>query len=219
MQTACYCPAPVRNFQPSPTTTTQLNNNSSDFDTEQSLTGDKETDQLLTGLLLGLVQLLMQQFGENQQQSSARYEEEATEELNFNETDKQHLLNALDVNTENTQVGKITDNSIPGYLSEDDNVELIRPSSEETHGITDSEVSQFINLRNPPGTPKLDLSPAQVQQIATQFNIDTGVSVADNNGDGILSAGDHIGGQQTQGEQKLQVDILVDDNIANSLKG
>lgn len=216
MQAAHFCPAQTAAYQPAPTTSTpKASANTSDFQTEQSLTGNEETDAVVSGLLLVLVQLLMQQFGSNQQQSSDQ--DSSTEgELDFNETDRDHLLNALETDTTNKQVGTVSDSDASNHLTQGDDVELISPTSTELHDITNTEVQNFIALRNPAGTPTLPLTPQQEDQIAAQFNL-TNVSVSDNNGDGVVSSGDHVTGEQTIAGRQFDVDILLTDDTANSL--
>lgn len=221
MQTACYhCNAQTTNYQPpkSTTTTTGNNENTSNFSTNQGLTGNQETDQLVTNLLILLVQLLIQEFGNTQQPTDNQEQSNgAAAELEFSESDKQHLSAAIGVaGDNNTQIGAITDSDLSSHLTEGDDVELLSQGLSQNHDITNSEVRQFIELRNPPGTPKLPLSDQQTQQVANQFGL-TDITVADNNGDNQISQGDHISGTQTIGGRELQIEHPVTTAIANTL--
>ena len=201
------------------------------FDTDNSLTGDPEQDQLLLGIIISLVQLLMRQFGDHQQQSGnsdndgSSEQQEATDNNTndsnnrtgnsdfsnqFSSRDKGLLLNAIGTKPESgTTINGINDSNSSGHLNSGDNLQLQVQDNAETHTLTNPEVSSFITARNPPNTPKLKLTAQQASALENSLSLEK-VSIADTSGNQNVDVGDILTGTQTRDGKKIRVDMPVD---------
>lgn len=225
---------PTNNNQQSERSSNQRNNN---FNNNSSLTGDSTGDQLVLGLMIVLVQLLLQQFSNGSQQNesgdgSDNNENSDNNQLvnnqgtpggdlsgDFSNRDKGLLLDAIGVNTgAGTTIDRIDDTNASGNLNGGDNLALQNNTALANHTVTNREVRDFIERRNPPGTAKLPLTAQQTTQIENRYAMED-VSIADNNGDQQISIGDFITGFQTQNGRKIQLDIPVDQALLNLLNG
>ncbi|MGB1257339.1 MAG: hypothetical protein ACPG51_15835 [Thiolinea sp.] len=225
---------PTNNNQQSERSSNQRNNN---FNNNSSLTGDSTGDQLVLGLMIVLVQLLLQQFSNGSQQNEAgdgsnNNDNSDNNQLannqgtpggdlsgDFSNRDKGLLLNAIGVNTgAGTTIDRIDDTNASGNLNGGDNLALQNNTALANHTVTNREVRDFIERRNPPGTAKLPLTAQQTTQIENRYAMED-VSIADNNGDQQISIGDFITGFQTQNGRKIQLDIPVDQALLNLLNG
>lgn len=225
--TLCGCNPNAASFQP------VSNNAQADRTAQQrtgsfnnnSLSGDETSDQLLLGLILVLVQLLMQQFSggqggnggsqANQQTGTTPTDDGA---LDFNDNDKALLLQAIGKDpATGTQIQRVNDTDSSGNLNRGDNIDLLTGTAPEVHIITDEQSRSFIEARNPPGTPTVTLSAAQTQALEQRFNLED-VSVADINGDGQFSEGDFISGERDQGtSRRIRIDIPVNTAVLGSV--
>ncbi|MGB1010179.1 MAG: hypothetical protein ACPGVP_10675 [Thiolinea sp.] len=227
---------PTNNNQQSERSSNQRNNN---FNNNSSLTGDSTGDQLVLGLMIVLVQLLLQQFSNGSQQNEAGDGSDNNDNGNsdnnqlannqgtpggdlsgdFSNRDKGLLLDAIGVNTgAGTTIDRIDDTNASGNLNGGDNLALQNNTALANHTVTNREVRDFIERRNPPGTAKLPLTAQQTTQIENRYAMED-VSIADNNGDQQISIGDFITGFQTQNGRKIQLDIPVDQALLNLLNG
>ena len=185
---------------------TNFNNN--------SLTGDEASDSVLLGLILVLVQLLMQQFngGNGNSGGNGQNNPQAQEnggDFQFNPNEQRLLVTAIGRDPAVTQLQSANDTDASGNLNQGDNLGLLTGAQQENHVITDDQVLQFIETRNPAGTPKLPLTADQSNQLQLRYDL-TDISVSDINGDGQISLGDYISGTREAGGNKQRVDIPVD---------
>lgn len=212
-----------------------------DFDGGESLTGDSDTDRLLLEIVSAIVQLLVQQVGGGGQQQDGGNNNQNGGQQNqddndsdkgsgsgsgtglssqFNERDKGLLLDAIDVTPPpgpGTTINSIDDTDVSGNLNGGDNIALQTNSNRQDHTITDSEVRDFINTRNPPGTPTLTLTEQQSSALESRYGL-TEVKISDTSGNKSIGIGDILSGIQERGDSKLRVDIPVDQAMLNLLQ-
>lgn len=216
MQTECRCVPNTQNFQTHNNTRAERSNNtqSNDFNAGSSLSGSAETDQLLIGLITLIVQLLLQQFTGNQQGQQEQADGNGGE-LDFSDRDKALLLDAIGQNSADTQINSILDTDSSEHLNAGDGLELQNNAGTSNHNLTNTEVRDFLEARNPSDTPRLNITQQQVAILDDVYGL-ADVAISDTSGDGVISEGDFISGNQgTTGSQRI--DIPVDQELADLL--